>query len=73
MPSEPVTRRELSTQLRHDRGEMKRFLAVEVAPLRARIERIERRLYMEPTADYLATYADQQAAAFDAGPEDPDE
>jgi hypothetical protein len=74
MTSEPITRRQMTEALRKDRGATKRFLAVEVAPLRERIARIEKRLYMEqPTSDYLATYADEQAAAFAAGPEDPDE
>jgi hypothetical protein len=67
---DPLTRRELAVILRHERGTVKRFLAVEVAPLRERIARIEKRLYMEPEPDIFATYAEQQAVAFDAGPEE---
>jgi hypothetical protein len=63
--SKPITRRELTEAQRHERGETKRFLAVSIAPLRARIERIERRLYITPEPGYLDSYAADQAAAFD--------
>jgi hypothetical protein len=70
MTSEPITARQLSEALRKDRGETKRFLAVSVAPLRERIEELERRLFVsERGPSYLATYARDQARAFDA-PED---
>jgi hypothetical protein len=66
----PITRRQLTEALRKDRGQTKRFLAVEVAPLRARIERIERRLYITPEPGPLDRYAADQAAAFDPEPDE---
>jgi hypothetical protein len=70
MTDQLVTRRQMTEALRKDRGATKTFLAVSVAPLRERIEELERRLFLSDRGpSYLATYAAQQARAFDAPPE----
>jgi hypothetical protein len=66
MTAEPVTARALAEALRVERRTTRSFVVAELATTRRRLARLEARLFLDAgTPDYIDTYADRTAAAFD--------
>jgi hypothetical protein len=64
---ETVTSRALTEALRRERRETRLFVVAELATTRRRLARLEARLFLDPgEPDFIDSYAEKAALAFDA-------